>query len=163
MNGEMANGEKDAVESPLIFGRNRFQMLGHEEAPPSLPLGIDHHHEGMRNSNTFFNTLITCYRGPPRPSAILTDRLGVHESVLHLPGCAVTHSPSDCILLKPGQLVQVEGRAICVTEEADAGGLVPKDVLRISDDPLREALGGERIPLGVHEEELPRMVDERIC
>ena len=88
---------------------------------------------------------------------VLMDGLLINKSVLHLPGCAMTHPRSDCILLEPRQLVEVEGRAISVAEEADAGGFLPKDVLSFSYDPLREALGGESAPHGVQKEELPRM------
>ena len=85
------------------------------------------------------------------------DGFLINKSVLHLPSCAVTHPRCDCILLEPSQLVEVEGRAISMAEEADAGGFVPKDVLSFSYDPLREALGGESSPHGVQKEELPRM------
>ena len=94
---------------------------------------------------------------PSRSTTVLMDGLLINKSVLHLPVCAMTHPRSDCILLEPRQLVEVEGRAISVAEEADAGGFLPKDVLSFSYDPLREAWGGESAPHGVQKEELPRM------
>ena len=50
--------------------------------------------------------------------------------VLHLPGCTVTHPRSDCILLEPSQLVEVEG----VRGEGAEGPRAKETVWMTSDE-----------------------------